>query len=87
MHARSSFNDNLVMVSDILKGKDVAVGDNIQLSIDIDEVGILEKVFSKMAEGGTTTMPLQDTFLGARFGMLKDKFGTFWMFIHELKKD
>ncbi|MGI8636408.1 MAG: VOC family protein [Segetibacter sp.] len=32
------------------------------------------------------TMELQDTFWGARFGMLKDKFGVSWMFNHELKK-
>ena len=36
-------------------------------------------------EGGTIMMPLEDTFWGARFGMLKDKFGVNWMFNHELK--
>jgi PhnB protein len=32
-------------------------------------------------------MPLQNTFWGARFGMLQDRFGVNWMFNHELKKD
>lgn len=40
----------------------------------------MEKVFQRMAEGGTVTMPLQDTFWGARFGMLRDRFGVNWMF-------
>ncbi len=31
-------------------------------------------------------MELQDTFWGARFGMLKDKFGVDWMFNYEMKK-
>jgi len=31
-------------------------------------------------------MPLQDTFWGARFGMLTDAFGISWMFNSELKK-
>ncbi len=39
-----------------------------------------------MAEGGTVTMALENTFWGARFGMVKDKFGVHWMFNHELKK-
>jgi PhnB protein len=29
-------------------------------------------------------MPLQDTFWGARFGMLTDKFGIKWMFSCDL---
>jgi PhnB protein len=31
-------------------------------------------------------MPLQDQFWGARFGMLKDKFGVPWMFNFELPR-
>jgi PhnB protein len=36
-----------------------------------------------MAAGGKITMPLQDQFWGATFGMLEDKFGVSWMFNHE----
>lgn len=39
-----------------------------------------------MAKGGKITMPLQDTFWGARFGMLQDKFGVSWMFNHDTAK-
>jgi len=31
-------------------------------------------------------MPLQDTFWGARFGMLIDQFGIHWMFNFEKPK-
>jgi PhnB protein len=31
-------------------------------------------------------MPLDNTFWGARFGMIKDKYGIGWMFNCELKK-
>ena len=37
-------------------------------------------------EGGTVTMPVQDTFWGARFGMTKDKFGVHWMFNYDYPK-
>ncbi|HUF49173.1 MAG TPA: VOC family protein [Vicinamibacterales bacterium] len=36
--------------------------------------------FAAMAEGGSVTMPLHDTFWGGRFGMLTDAFGIRWMF-------
>ncbi len=86
MHARLIFDDNLVMVSDVFKGQTVTTGGNIQLSVDVDDVNQLEIVFNKMSMGGKVTMAPQDTFWGARFGMLIDKFGVSWMFNCELKK-
>ncbi len=86
MHARLSFDGNLVMMSDVFKGHQLNKGEHIQLSVDIDDEENLEKVFSRMAEGGTVTMQLENTFWGARFGMLKDRFGVLWMFNHELEK-
>ncbi|WP_018611068.1 VOC family protein [Segetibacter koreensis] len=86
MHGRLTFGDNLIMISDVFKGQEVSTDGNIQLSVDVLENEELESVFNKMAEGGTVAMPLQDTFWGARFGMLKDKFGVSWMFNQELKK-
>ena len=80
MHSNFQFDGNLVMVSDTPKGKEVNENGNIQLSVDLDSVEKINELFPKMAEGGTITMELQDTFWGARFGMLKDKFGIGWMF-------
>ncbi len=39
----------------------------------------LEKTFAILADGGQTTKEPQDTFWGARFAMLVDKFGIKWM--------
>ena len=61
-------------------------GQNIQLSVEVESIERINEVFEKMSAGGKVTMPLQDTFWGARFGMLEDKFGIYWMFNHELKK-
>jgi len=86
MHARFVFDGNMIMVSDVFKGQPVSTNGNIQLSVDVDNEGKLDEVFNKMAEGGTITMPLADQFWGAKFGMLKDKFGVSWMFNCEKKK-
>ena len=86
MHGRLEFDGNLIMISDTFKGNEVKTDGNVQLSVDVTEDGRIDEVFKKMAEGGTVTMELQNTFWGARFGMLKDKFGVSWMFNQELKK-
>jgi PhnB protein len=86
IHGRVQFDDNVIMISDTFKGNEVKTEGNIQLSIELTEEGQIDNVFKKMAEGGTVTMELQDTFWGARFGMLKDQFGVSWMFNYEIKK-
>lgn len=39
-----------------------------------------------MSDGARVIMPLENTFWGARFGMLIDRFGISWMFNAELPK-
>ena len=51
----------------------------VSLSLNFTDAGSIQNVFSKLNDGGTVTMPLQDTFWGATFGMLKDKYGIKWM--------
>jgi PhnB protein len=58
----------------------------MQLTINFENASEEEKVFDVLAKDGIVTMPLQNTFWGARFGMLKDKFGLSWMFNCEEKQ-
>jgi PhnB protein len=87
IHARLRFGDALIMASDVMHGKPFNVGENISLSVDCNSRRQLEDVFSKMSAGGEVTMPLQEQFWGAKFGMLTDKFGIHWMFNYEIKKE
>jgi PhnB protein len=80
MHATFTFENNTIMASDSMPDHPITFGNNFSLSIDVMQIMEMEKTFNKLAEGGTVTMPLQDTFWGARFGMLTDKFGVNWMF-------
>ena len=86
IHARLQFGDALIMASDVMNERPVNPGDNISLSVDCDNDATMEEIFSKMSEGGKVTMPLQDQFWGAKFGMLTDKFGIHWMFNCEKEK-
>jgi PhnB protein len=58
----------------------------VSLSLNISDIGKTQTIFSALSEGGTVTMPLQDTFWDATFGMLKDKHGIKWMLNCEKKK-
>ena len=55
-------------------------GNNFALSIECSSAEEQETLFARLAEGGSVTMPLSDTFWGARFGILLDQFGIAWMF-------
>jgi PhnB protein len=56
-----------------------AVNGRVSLSVSTADPSEGERVFLQLADGGTISMPFQDTFWGARFGMLTDKFGIDWM--------
>jgi len=74
------------MVSDCPPGVSVSSGDQVSLSLNFADLETIEKTFTALSEGGHVTMPMQDTFWGARFGMTKDKFGVHWMFNFDYAK-
>ena len=80
MHARLQFgDDNLIMISDTMKGNSISTHGNIQLSIGLDDEEKTKQIFDNLADGGKVTMPLAKQFWGDLFGMLQDKFGISWM--------
>ena len=87
MHARLKIGENILYMSDNFDPSSVKQGNNVSLSLDMDNLAQTESLFNKLSAGGTITQPLQDTFWGARFGMFTDKFGIHWMMNCELKKE
>ncbi|MES1214157.1 MAG: VOC family protein [Bacteroidota bacterium] len=85
MHATFQAGDLSFMVSDSPHEK-VSGGTNISLSLNFTSVESIDKTFAALSDGATITMPLQDTFWGAKFGMLVDKYGINWMFNHDYPK-
>lgn len=60
------FTDNLIK------------GNNIVLSLDIESEEEINKLYEALADGGKVTMELQDTFWGARYGKVIDRYGIEW---------
>jgi len=87
MHALLRLGElGVLMISDSPPGAPSVKGTNCYIVLDFDDVSDMEQKFNALASGGKVNMPLNDTFWGARFGMLTDAFGVNWMFNCELKK-
>lgn len=70
----------------ILMGSDTSethgkfsAGNNFAISVNTDSTEEADKIFNGLSAGGTITMPMEQTFWGAYFGMFTDKFGINWM--------
>jgi PhnB protein len=86
MHARLQIGESVLFMSDTFDPSSVNKGNNVSLSLEIDDTTQLEKLFNRLSAGGAVEMGLQDTFWGARFGMFTDKFGIKWMMNCQLKE-
>jgi PhnB protein len=78
IHARMSVGDHVLMASDAPPGR-YEKPQGISVSLHPATPAEAERIFNALSEGATITMPLQQTFWAARFGMLVDRFGTPWM--------
>jgi PhnB protein len=80
MHARLDIGGGMLMLSDTPPGMPFAREGNVHVCLDFDDPADLTRKFEALAVGGQVTMPVQDTFWGAKFGMLTDAYGIRWMF-------
>jgi len=84
MHAKLSKGSVvLLMASDTMPGMAFRQGNNFSVCLQCESLEEIERLFAAVGEEGKVTMALQDTFWGARFGMVTDRFGINWMFNFE----
>ncbi|CAN5238146.1 VOC family protein [soil metagenome] len=86
MHAVFKGDGYTFMASDGMGEHAPKNGNNISLTLNLDDAAEQTRIFNVLAEGGTVTMPLADTFWGAHFGMVVDRYGINWMLNRELPK-
>ena len=60
-------------------GHATVIGNNFSISINTDSRSNADNFFKKLSAGGSSNMPMADTFWGSYWGMLTDKFGINWM--------
>ncbi|HYZ84133.1 MAG TPA: VOC family protein [Bryobacteraceae bacterium] len=86
MHASLTKDGVTLMASDAPPGMPIQMGNNVWVNVVCESMDEIKRLFAAFSEGGEVVMDLQDQFWGAHFGMLRDKFGTQWMFNYELPK-
>jgi PhnB protein len=81
MHIALPFGDgNVLMANDVLESMgQLSEVNNFALSVSAESREDADKLFNGLSDGGAVEMPLADTFWGAYFGILQDKFGIRWM--------
>jgi PhnB protein len=82
LHAQIDIGGTRLMGADMPPGRYQPMR-SAYLSLSLDNIPEAERVHALLAEGGEIFMPLQETFFAHRFSMLRDRFGTSWMIIHE----
>jgi PhnB protein len=82
LYARMTIGETEIMANDVPPERFQPMR-SVYLSLSVDSIDEAERVHALLADGGEIFMPMQETFFAHRFSMLRDKFGTSWMIIHQ----
>jgi len=80
VHARIEIGDTVLMGADI-PGAEPMRSAYLTLRVDSDDEA--ERLYALLSKGGQIFMKMEKTPFASRFAMLRDKFGTSWMLLHE----
>jgi PhnB protein len=79
LHATLTRNGLVLMGSDMVGEKGLIRGNAVSLMLDCSSEEEIRETYAALAEGGEPSHPVEQTFWGALFGNLKDKFGNNWL--------
>lgn len=82
LHARIEMGDTILLGADIPPDLFQPMR-SAYLTLMLDGVDEAERIYALLSEGGQIFMPMKETFYAVRFAMLRDRFGTSWMLLHE----
>ncbi len=87
IHAALTFDDHLLMGSDDPVSESFGPVQGMMISYSAADAGEAKRVFDALAEGGTVTQPMIETFFSPAWGMCTDRFGTPWMVGADAQQD
>jgi PhnB protein len=71
--------EELVMMGSDMIGEKLSKGNGVGLCLNCKADDEIRLYFSKLSDGAVIITPLHQTFWGATYGELIDKFGMYWM--------
>jgi PhnB protein len=84
LHARVQIGSTILMGADIPNAEAVR---SSYLALTVDSEAEAERIYKLLADGGEVFMKMEKTFFASRFAMLRDRFGTSWMLLHDSAAD
>ena len=72
--------DQLVLMASDMMGNNIVSGNSISLCVNCSSDEEINSFFDNLAKGGKIVEPLHQSFWGATFGSLTDRFGITWIF-------
>jgi len=80
LHARIEIGATMLMGADIPQAEPMR---SAYLTLSLDREEDAERVYALFADGGEIFMKMEKTAFANRFAMLRDRFGTSWMLLHQ----
>lgn len=79
-HARIAIGDSVLMGADIPQAEPMR---SAYLSLNVDSEADAERIYAALIDGGQVFMKMEKMPFANRFAMLRDRFGTSWMLLHQ----
>lgn len=80
LHARIEIGSTVLMGADIPHAEPMR---SAYLTLSLDREEEAERVYALLTDGGEIFMKMEKTAFANRFAMLRDRFGTSWMLLHQ----
>lgn len=80
LHSSLTRKGILLMMGSDMMGTNVRRGNSVALCLNCGSHDEIHAFFEKLSNGGQVITPLHQSFWGATYGELTDKFGINWMF-------
>jgi PhnB protein len=79
LHASLTKGAWALMGSDMVAEEGLIKGNSVSLCLQCSSEAEIKACYANLSDGGKATHPLENTFWGALFGDLVDKFGNRWL--------
>jgi PhnB protein len=80
LHGRIEIGSTVLMGADIPQAEPMR---SAYLTLSLESEEETERVYGLLSDGGEIFMKMEQTPFANRFAMLRDRFGTSWMLLHQ----
>ena len=80
LHAQIEIGNGILMGADIPTTEPMR---SAYITLSVPDEEETERIYNLLSDGSQIFMKMEKIFFASRFAMLRDKFGTNWMLIHQ----